>query len=89
MGVGLNIGWNGSLENLDGLENLHAIGGALFIYSNAALTSVSGLQRLSSIGARFEIQYNSVLCQSLVAELLDHIDEIGGHTAISFNDESC
>jgi len=68
-------GGNPLLLNFTGLDNLHTVGGDLWIRGNYSLSSLSGLDNLNSIGGNLFIVCNPLL-KSLTG--LDNLNNIGG-----------
>ena len=78
-----NLKINGpDINNLEGLLNLTAIEGYLFITNNAVLSNVKGLQNLTSIGGFLSITSNTVLSD---LDGLQNLTSIGTDVAISTN----
>jgi hypothetical protein len=68
------------ITNLNGLNVLTAIGGAVYIADNFALTSLTGLNNLTSIGGGLGISFTALT--SLTG--LNALTSIGGELEISF-----
>ncbi len=82
---GVYIGPSGSsndIENLEGLNRIHAIGGDLVISHNELLESLSGLDGLTTLGGNLGIYFNKRLT-SLSG--LEGMDNIAGHIGIKGN----
>lgn len=62
----LEIEYNDSLTNLDGLINLANVFGDLLIMANTALNDVDGLTNLTRVGGSFYIELNPPLPTSMV-----------------------
>ncbi|NQX81162.1 MAG: hypothetical protein HRT66_04080 [Flavobacteriaceae bacterium] len=56
----IDIEYNNSLIDLDGLQGLTSVSDDVYIYGNSSLTSLSGLDNLESLGS-LDIEYNDNL----------------------------
>lgn len=70
------------ITNLNGLNQITSIGGALTIKYNDSLLNLSGLENLSYIQSDFFIEYNNVL---LNLSGLDSLTTVGGDLSIGNN----
>jgi hypothetical protein len=73
----LGINYNHSLANLNGLQSVESIGEYININNNRELTDISGLEGLESLGGYLNIWSNTILCNSLVVSLKEHVESLG------------
>lgn len=73
---------NDDIFNLDGLNQIHSIGGYLDIRGNLALTSISGLQNLDTVGVDLFVFNNPVL-ESLAG--LNNVSYVPERLYIAYN----
>ncbi len=71
-----------TLKNVNALNNLNTIGGALSISHNPQLHDITGLSSLHSVNKNLDVVYNDSLT-TLIG--LDNLDTIGGSLNISYN----
>ncbi len=73
----------GTINSLNGLNQVTSIGGYLHIQDNDAITTLSGLDNITSIGGYLHIQDNDAIT---TLSGLDNITSIGGYLHIQDND---
>lgn len=82
----LDIRNNGSLTNLDGLQNLKesgaATGATIRVLNNAQLTSINGLRRIKKVNFNLIIQSNNQLTN---LSGLDSVETVVNNVQITFN----
>lgn len=84
-GVGeMNIRFNSSLTNLDGLSKLDSIGGDLYIYDCDSLLNLDGLRNIRSVGGFFWL-FENLSLENI--EGLENLETINGAFYISRNAE--
>jgi len=90
MGI-LEIGINGSLENVDGIINLAEFFGGVAIYSNAALTNLDGIKNIPGNSIRYlSIINNESLTKCHVQSVCDRLAHgAGGSNTILNNGQGC
>ena len=79
----LEIVYNDSLANLDGLGNLTSVLGDLTIMANAVLNDVDGLNNLTQVGGSFFIELNPALTD---LDGLSNLTSVEGELDIRTND---
>ncbi|GAP43868.1 protein containing Por secretion system C-terminal sorting domain [Lentimicrobium saccharophilum] len=79
--VTISNNWSGNITNLNGLNALTSIGGALYIEGLQNLTSLSGLDNLTSIGEYLKIEWTGLSTLSG----LESLTSIGGNLVINVN----
>ena len=78
----LSIGFNDTLANLSGLDNLEKIGGKLNLSNNSILNNIASLSNIDSLFDDLTIEYNDAL-PNLTG--LDNLKYVGGRFDISDN----
>ena len=81
----LGFDWT-ELSDLDGLPNLTAVGGDLYIGDNVALTNVDGLSGLTSVGGYLHIYFNAAITN---VDGLSNLTSVGGSLSITDNPLLC
>ncbi len=89
-GGGLTISFNTILTNLTGLSALTSVGWSLSFYDNYALTNLDGLSALTSVGGALYIDFNVLLPDCEVCDLLDQLTSVPTGIDVHDNlDDSC